>query len=132
MPEIAKLERCINKELSFDDIASVAICLYADLKYCPQAKKALKKAKQKCPTELSTEELETAIGWDGLYNERVEELATQYGYKTWVDRWGAYCWTDNLGDHCGDQSGFYPLYLREETLKKDLERGKIPEPISPV
>jgi hypothetical protein len=130
--QTTKLEQCIDKELSFDEIASVAVYLYADVKYFPPAKRAIEKAKQKCPTELTAEELETEVGWDGLYNKRVEELATQHGYKTWVDRWGAYCWTDNLGNHCGDQSNFYPLYLHEETLKKDLERGKIPEPISPV
>lgn len=126
---IAELERCIDEKLSFNDIATVTVCLYADLKYCPKAEKVLEKAKKKCPTELSKSDIEREVGWDGLYNQRMREILAEYGYKTWVDKWGAYCWTDSLGNHCGDSSGFFPFYLHEEVLRKDLDRGKIPEPL---
>lgn len=121
-------DECVNGNLSFDEIAEVAVYLYTDLMHEPKAKVALRKVVQKCSPFMSSlpgtplDKMEAEVGWDGLYNRRVEEVLSEYPFKTSVDEWGARCWTDLEGErHCGDDSGFYPWYTDERLLRKTLD-----------
>lgn len=132
MPKTETLDECVDRVLSFDEIAEVAIYLYADVARAKKAQEALCKARNKCqwshreirggPCDV----LEALVGWDGLYNDRVRGIVDEFGFPRFVDRWGALCWTDINGDHCGDQSGFYPFWDSEAALRKRLEEGKTP------
>jgi hypothetical protein len=132
MPKTETLDECVDRVLSFDEIAEVAIYLYADVARAKKAQPILRKAKDKCSEtqpELkgkTCEALEAMVGWDGLYNGRVESVLDEFKVRTWVDEWGGKCWTDANGDHCGDQSGFYPFWDNEVALRKRLEEGKTP------
>jgi hypothetical protein len=128
-----KWEKCAKEMLSFDDKAAIAIYLYADVALKPQAMKAIKKFRQVCSLQfpelrtIDVDTLETEIGWDGLYNSQVKEIVEQeFGFKTFVDTYGAYCWEDKKGEKtCGDQSGFFPFYTSEKLLREDLEEGVV-------
>jgi hypothetical protein len=128
-----KWEKCAEETLSFDDKAAIAIYLYADVALKPQAMKAIEKFRQVCSLQfpelrtVDVDTLETQIGWDGLYNSQVREITEQeFGFPTFVDRYGAYCWIDKKGEKvCGDQSGFFPLYVNEKLLRKRLQEGVV-------
>jgi len=129
-----KWEKCAKEMLPFDDKAVIAIYLYADVALKPQATKALQKFRQVCSLQLpelrtvDTDTLERAIGWDGLYNDAVREIVEkEFGFKTFVDHYGAYCWEHKRhAEHvCGDQYGFFPFYTSEKLLRKRLQEGVV-------
>jgi len=126
-------ETCAKTLLSFDDKAAVAIYLYADVKFKPNAAEALERFRKICSVlhpelkTVSAEKLEREIGWDGLYNDEVRDLAIDgFGFRTFVDRFGAFCWVDDFGNNvCGDQSGFFPFYADERSLRERMMEGKV-------
>lgn len=116
----------------FDDIAPVSIYLYTDSKYGEQARKSLTNLKRRCKEIKEVQEMkikdvidgDDSLGFDRLYNKSFEDILASYGLETetYVDKYGAYCYRDKNGhSHCGDNSGFYPWYLDEDTLKKYIE-----------
>lgn len=137
--EYDELIRMQDKILScarFDDIAPPAIYLYAELKYKEQTRKGIAGLKRRCKDIPQVQELKAKdvidgsddLGFDGLYNKAFEGVLSDYGLETetYVDKYGAYCYRDKMGhSHCGDSSGFYPFYLDEETLRKDIENLEV-------
>lgn len=127
---LSPLDECADRRLDFDDIAVATLCLYTDLEFCEKAKNTCAKMQVRCGgrfpniRRMTCDALEGEVGFDGLYNKRVEEMVDEFGYTKFVDRWGAKCWVDSKGSHCGDDSGFYPWYADEEKLRKDLEEGQ--------
>lgn len=126
------LDTCVDRALSFNKIAEVAIYLYADVVHAKRARPILCEARDKCQRSSPAlkgrlcEVMENLVGWDGLYNSRVEKILGEFDFRTWVDHWGALCWTDANGNHCGDQSGFYPFWDNEEAFRQRLEEGRAP------
>jgi len=126
-------EKCAREKLSFNDIASVTIYLFADVTFEKKALKAMEKFRDVCSTEhpelrkarIGT--LEREIGWDGLYNDEVRRIAEEeFGFKTFVDKYGAYCWIDDFNNKiCGDQSGFFSFYSDEKVLREHMKEGKM-------
>ena len=113
----------------FDDIAPIAVYLNADLKYKNEAEKALKQLKKDCGhipeiASLTPKDVKDGeLGFDAghVYNRLFEMIAEGYGTIA-VDKYGAWGYIDECGnEHWGDDSGFFPWYLDEETLEKDLE-----------
>jgi hypothetical protein len=118
----------------FDDVAPPAIYLYADLKYRDQTKKSIAGLKRRCKDITQVQELKAKdvldgvddLGFDGLYNKAFEGIISEYSFETYIDKYGAYCYRDKNGhSHCGDDSGFYPFYLDEETLRKDITNLRV-------
>lgn len=125
-----KMQKQILSCASFNDIAPVAIYLYADVQLKIGATAALKRLKQKCSSVPEVREMDAkdiidgrdVLGFDGLYNEKFEEILGEHGLRTWIDKWGAKCYEDARGvKHCGDDSGFYPWVTNETTLKEKIK-----------
>jgi len=115
------LEECARDNLSFEEVAPVAITLYADLEYEKEAKPTLRKVARVC--RVTQQQAEDDIGWDGLYNEKFEEILEEYPVSTFIDQWGARCWRTPRERVCGDSSGFYPWYLTEKRLRQRIEES---------
>lgn len=126
------VEAKIISKAAFDDIAPIAIFLHADLKYERQAVSALKRLKKYCShipevanlTESQLREGNTPevhqIDFGHIYNRLYEMIAEDFG-DIGVDKYGAWGHIDTNGEeHWGDDSGFFPWYMDEETLRKDL------------
>ena len=127
--EIYELEIDIVKSASFDNIAPIVIYLYADLKYEKEAVNALKKLKNQCKIDevqkFLVKDLKKGnvpdIDFSYVYNQLFKSILKEYSFETYIDEYGAYGWIDNNGDkHSGDSSGYYPFYMDEETLRKNL------------
>ena len=121
------LTKCAMKALTFDDVAIVNACHNADVNLCSRIRPSLRKANMYCRDTMGVRgisQMEDEIDWSGLYNTLVGEIIEQYDLDTYVDEWGAYCWEDAEGVHCGDSSGFYPFYLMEDSLRDDLDMGR--------
>lgn len=129
-PVITKAESCASTDLSFDDIAAIAVYLYADVEYEKEAEKSLQKFISVCSgsneklNEMDKDEMETGIGWDGLYNDKFRDILEEYGLKSEIDKYGSFGWRDEEGAHFGDSSGFFPFYLHEKSLRESIQEGK--------
>jgi hypothetical protein len=130
--ELIKMQDKILSCARFDDIAPVSIYIYTDSKYKDQARKSLTGLKRRCKGIPDVQDMkikdvmdgDDVLGFDRLYNKAFEGVLSEYGLETetYVDKYGAYCYRDKNGhSHCGDDSGFYPWYLDEKTLRKDIE-----------
>ena len=116
----------------FDDVAPIAVYLHADLKYEKEALDALKSLKEKCGhipeiASLTSKQVKDgdtpSVDMAHLYNRLFEMIAEGYGTIA-VDKYGAWGYIDECGnEHWGDDSGFFPWYLDEKTLKKNLEEN---------
>jgi len=114
----------------FDAVAPIAIFLKADLKFEDEAVKGLNELKKQCGhipeiKELSATELKEGntpgVDFAHIYNRLYEMKAESYGTIA-VDKYGAWGHIDKHGvEHWGDSAGFFPFYLDEKTLEKDLE-----------
>ncbi|MBE3140605.1 MAG: hypothetical protein IMZ53_08480 [Thermoplasmata archaeon] len=135
-PELIKMQDKILSCARFDDIAPVAVYLHADLKFKKEAQRSIAGLKRRCKDIPQVQELKAKdvidgnddIGFDRLYNKAFEEILTRYHLETetYTDKYGAYCYRDKNGhSHCGDDSCFYPWYLDEETLKKQIESFEV-------
>jgi len=123
------VEAKIIKKAAFDDIAPIAVFLHADLKYEKQAINALKRLKKYCShipeianlTESQLRKGETpGIDFGHIYNRLYEMIAEDFG-DIGLDKYGAWGHIDSTrNEHFGDDQGFFPWYMDEETLRKDL------------
>jgi len=123
------VEDQILRHAGFDDIAPIAIYLHADCEYVNQMLKAFRRLKKACKDVSKIQELTLAglregetegVDFGHLYNRLYEMIAEDFG-DIGVDKYGAWGHEDAGGDwHFGDDRGFFPWYLDEETLRKNL------------
>jgi hypothetical protein len=115
----------------FDAVAPIALFIHADSKFEKEAIASLKELKKQCGhipeiNELSTMELKKGdtpgVDFAHIYNRQYEQIATGFGNAIAVDTYGAWGNIDlQANGHWGDSQGFFPFYMDEETLKKDIE-----------
>ena len=123
------VEDQILHRAGFDDVAPIAIVLHADCKFVRHMSKALQQLKKHCKDVPEVQAVTVAMIKDGrtgdvdfghLYNRLYEMIAEEFG-DIGVDKYGAWGHEDCNGDwHWGDDSGFFPWYLDEESLRRDL------------
>lgn len=123
------IEEQILKCAGYDDIAPIAVYLHADLAYDKEAKDALKTLKEHCSHLDDIKKLtftdieESGIDFGHIYNILFEMIAENYGDVA-VDKYGSWGIVRSGTREelfFGDDSGFFPWYLDEETLKKRLK-----------
>lgn len=122
------VEAKIIKCAVFDEIAPIAVYFFADASYEKKAVKALKSLKKHCGHIPEVKEFTVSELKEGnapfdvghVYNRLFEMIAEEYGDIA-VDKYGAWGLVNDCGDELwGDDSGFFPWYIDEETLREQL------------
>lgn len=98
--------RIAVEKAPYDAVFYIAAYHHADVKLKKDAERAWKDIKGLFQKGTKMED----VDWKAAYNVSIERILKDHGLTTYVDKYGAFGWQDENGDHFGDGSYEYPFY----------------------
>ncbi len=119
------IEKTVYEKATFDEIAPIAIYLYADVLYEKAARKALAGLKRRIKElrGVKLKEIYRTVDIGVIYNAMFEDIVHGEGLKTYCNEYGS------LGFYkfWGDNVGHYPYYEAKVYLLEGVKRAKAGE-----